>query len=124
MVTKGVFALHLFLQVILAMTAVFVMLGVLWTMFGSLRTPIRSIRGTGVQTVISVRDNAADLEQTLKGLLWLRANSIIDGPILIVDHGTNEEGKTLLKLARKQYGNIIICNAEDMSQWITPQINT
>lgn len=108
----------IFLQIILSTAAVSVIFGVVWTVLTSLRTPIRCGRGTGVHTLISVKDNAPDLEQTLKGLVWLQENGIVVGRILVVDCGMDEEGLALVRLASKKYGNIITCKAEEVNAWI------
>jgi len=106
------------MQVILAAAAAAVIFGIFWTVYGSLRTPVRCGRGTGVSTVVTARGSAEGLEQTLKGLVWLEENGIVVARILIVDCGMNEEGLALARLLTKRHANIVICQAEEVKQWI------
>ena len=111
--------LLIFLQITIALLAGAVLFGAFWALHGKLRTPIRGMRGTtAVHTVLSVRDGADGLEQTIEGLMWLMQNGTIEGQILIADCGMNEEGRELARLAVKKYGKIAICKAEDVKQWI------
>ena len=108
----------IFLQIAIAATAIALIFGVFWTVYGSLRTPVRCGRGTGVSTVVTARGSAEGLEQTLKGLIWLEENGIVVARILIVDCGMDEEGLALARLLAKKYANIVICQAEEVRQWI------
>jgi len=111
--------LFIFLQITIALLAGLVLFGAFWTLLGKLRTPVRGARGTtSVHTVLSVRDGAEGLEQTIEGLMWLEQNGTIEGQILIADCGLNPEGLELARLAVKKYGKIAICKAEDVEQWI------
>jgi len=95
-----------------------VIFGVVWAVYGRLRTPVRSVYETEMHTVLSVRGRAEGLEQTIEGLVWLQKNGTIEGQILIADCGMDEEGRELARLAVKKYGKIAICKAEDVKQWI------
>ena len=108
----------IFLQIAIATVAASLILGLLWTFHGALRTPVRCGRGTGVSTVVAARGSAEGLEQTLKGLVWLEENGIVVARILIVDCGMDEEGLTLARLLAKKYANIVICEAEEVKRWI------
>ena len=110
--------MSIFLQIVIALAGISVMFGVFWFVYGTLRTPVRFGKGAGVNTVVSVRDKAEGLEQTLDGLIWLRENGALDAQILIADCGMDEEGRALAGQAVKKYGKIAICKAEDVRQWI------
>lgn len=111
--------MFIFLQIIIALLVAATLFGAFWMLFGKLRTPVRGTRGaTAVHTILSVRDGAEGLEQTIEGLMWLTENGTIEGQILIADCGMNEEGRELARLAVKKYGKIAICKAEDVEQWI------
>ena len=111
--------MFIFLQIIITLLAAATLFGAFWTLCGKLRTPIHRTRGTTtVHTILSVREGADGLEQTIEGLMWLMKNGTIEGQILIADCGMNEEGRELARLAVKKYGTIAICKAEDVKQWI------
>ena len=109
----------IFLQSIITLLAAAGLFGGLWALWGKLRTPVRGMRGTTtVHTILSVRDGAEGLEQTIEGLMWLVKNGTIEGQILIADCGMNEEGRALARLAVRKYGTLAICKVEDIRQWI------
>jgi len=110
--------LDVFGQIIIAAAAIGVIFGILWVVYGSLCTPVRLGRGIGVCTVVTARGSAEGLEQTLKGLVWLEENGIVVARILIVDCGLNEDGLALARLLAKKYANVVICQAEEVGQWI------
>ena len=110
--------MSILLQIMIGLAAASVIFGVIWFVYGSLRTPVRCGRGTGINTVVSVKDSAEGLEQALDGLIWLRENGILHSQILIADCGMDEEGRALAGQALKKYGKIAICKAEDVRQWI------
>ena len=111
--------MSIFLQLTLGAAAIFIIFGVVWLVFTNLHTPIRCGRGTNVHTIISVRDNAPDLEQTLKGLIWLQENDMVLGQILIVDCGMDEEGKALARIAAQKYNRLKLLTTEEVCAWIT-----
>ena len=110
--------MEFFVQLLIAGAAIAFIFGVLWAVYGSLYTPVRFGRGTGVCTVVTARDSAEGLEQTLKGLVWLEENGIVVARILIVDCGLDEDGLALARLLAKRYANVVICQAEEVRQWI------
>ena len=110
--------MNIFLQIAIATAAAALILGIFWTVYGSLRTPVRCGRGTGVSTVVTARGSAEGLEQTLGGLVWLEENGIVVARILIVDCGMDEEGLALARLLTKKHANIVICQAEEVKRWI------
>ena len=110
--------MSVFLQIVCALAGVSVIFGVVWFVYGTLRTPVRCGKGAEIYTVVSVRNSAEGLEQTLDGLIWLRENGVLESRILIADCGMDEEGMALAGQAVKKYGRIAICKAEDVRQWI------
>ena len=108
----------LFTQIAIAATAAAILFGVFWRLYGSLRTPVRGIRGTGVCTVVTAKGSADGLEQTLKNLAWLEENGIVVARIVIVDCGLDTEGLALARLLIKQHANIVLSQPEEVQQWI------
>lgn len=114
-----------FLQIPIAIAAIAIIFWVAWSLFGSLKTPVRSGKSTGVTTVITAQDSGEGLEQTLKSLIWLQENGTVPGQIILADAGLNEEGRILTRLIVKQYTGVVVCNAEEVAQWLmTTPTNT
>ena len=110
--------MSIFLQITIALTGASVILGIIWFIYKALKTPVRCGQSTGIYAVVSAKDGAEGLEQTLDGLTWLREDGVLKAQILIVDCGLDEAGSALAEQAVKKYGKIAICKAEDVRQWI------
>ena len=84
---------------VFAVLAVFGLACLLWLAYGWLLLP----GGCPVRAVVSASGSGEGLEQTIKGLLWLRRNRLWSGTVTIRDDGLNEEGLMLaLALARRE----------------------
>lgn len=56
-----------------------------------------------IQTVVTANGGGEGLEQTIKGLMWLKRTGLWNGTILICDGGLNQEGLALAQtLARRE----------------------
>lgn len=83
---------------IFAILAVFGIACLLWLAYGWLLLP----GSCPVQAVVTAAGGGEGLEQTVKGLLWLRRTGLWEGTISIRDGGLTEEGLLLaLALARQ-----------------------
>ena len=79
--------------------AVFGLACLLWLAYGWLLLP----GSCPVRAVVTASGGGEGLEQTVKGLLWLRKNRLWTGTVTIQDGGLNEEGLLLaLILARRE----------------------
>lgn len=82
-----------------AILAVFGLACLLWLAYGWLLLP----GSCPVRAVVTASGSGEGLEQTVKGLLWLRKNRLWSGTVTIQDGGLNEEGLLLaLALARRE----------------------
>lgn len=80
-------------------------------------TPVRCEGDTRLSVVISAEGSAQELEQVLKGLIWLQKNGTLQGQILIADCGMNDEGRTLARQMLKKHLNIAICSAGEIDSF-------
>ena len=82
-----------------AVLAVFGLACLLWLAYGWLLLP----GSCPVQAVVTAAGGGEGLEQTVKGLLWLRKNRLWSGSIFIRDGGLTDDGLLLaLALARQE----------------------
>ena len=71
----------------------------LWWLVGRL---LRPIAGPCARVVISGRGDGAELEQTVRGFIWLRSLGMLNCPIVIGDAGLTTEGRDIaLRLASR-----------------------
>lgn len=67
--------------------------------------PVRPGRGERLEAVLRLSGDAPGLEQTLRGLLWLRESGRVRMGILLVDEGlTPEARETAELLCRREAG--------------------
>lgn len=84
---------------ILVLPAVFGVACLIWLAFGRLLLPGRC----PMCVVVTATDGGDGLEQTVRGLLWLKRSGLWSGSIAIRDGGLNREGLSLtLLLARRE----------------------
>ena len=85
-------------QFLAILLAAFGLVSLSWLALGALLLPGRC----AARFVVSARDGGEGLEQTVKGLLWLRRTGLWRGEIVIEDCGLDGDGAAL---ARALAGN-------------------
>ncbi len=73
-------------------------------------TPVPLSEGEEITAVIRVSGGADGLEQTVKGLLFLRRNGIVYMDIVIEDHGMDEKTRKTARLLARENGEISLRN--------------
>ena len=80
------------LEVILSLLAVVGLLSLSWLLLGHILTPA----GNGeTVSLVPGQGDGEDLEQAVRGLLWLRGGGLLTGSVVIVDCGLSPEGRAL-----------------------------
>ena len=79
------------IQFIAILLAAFGLVSLGWLALGTLLLPGRC----AARLIISIRDGGEGLEQTVKGLLWLRRTGLWRGEIIIEDCGLDRDGIAL-----------------------------
>ena len=104
---------------------VLLILGFAWllSMLGcALLTPVRSGRDTRITLVVQARGDAPELENLLRGALWLRESGTAAADILLVDCGLTEEAAALAERLARQCEDLKLCNTEEICQWMQTPI--
>ena len=83
------------------------LVGLGWLALGALLLPGRC----AVRLVVPARGGGEGLEQTVKGLLWLRRSGLWRGGIVIEDCGLDEDGAALARTLAKTRG---VCFSGDV----------
>ena len=94
----------------------------LWMLSGALLTPVRSGRDTRITLVVQARGDAPELENLLRGALWLRESGTAAADILLVDCGLTEEAAALAERLARQCEDLKLCNTEEICQWMQTPI--
>lgn len=84
----------------------------------ALLTPVRSSREAQLTLVIRARGDAPELEQLLRGILWLRESGTLMADVLLVDCGLTDTARALCERAARQCEDLKLCNTEEICQWM------
>lgn len=103
------------LEVILSLLAVTGLLSLSWLLLGRILTPA----GNGeTVSLVPGRGEGENLEQAVRGLLWLRGGGLLSGDILIVDCGLTPAGRaTAVALCLREPG-VEICPLSQLPVYI------
>ena len=82
----------------------------LWMLGCALLTPVR------FTLVVQARGDAPELENLLRGALWLRESGTAAADILLVDCGLTEEAAALAERLARQCEDLKLCNTEEICQ--------
>ncbi len=86
----------------------------IWLLRGLLLMPVKKGVHTKLTVVLSVDGAEPCLEQTVRGLCWLRSNGALPGNVVISDAGMDEETLNVAKrLVLSQSG--VCCRREDVT---------
>ena len=89
--------------------AAFGLAGLGWLALGTLLLPGRC----AARFVVSAQGGGEGLEQTVKGLLWLRRTGLWRGRIVIEDCGLDEDGAALARALAEENGVCFSGDAPD-----------
>ena len=88
----------------------------------ALLPPVRSATDTPIPLVVQARGDAPELENLLRGALWLRESGTAAADILLVDCGLTEEAAALAERLARQCEDLKLCNTEEICQWMQTPI--
>lgn len=103
------------LEVILSLLAVAGMLSLSWLLFGRLLTPA----GNGeTVSLVPGQGDGEDLEQAVRGLLWLRGGGMLQGDLVIVDCGLSSTGRAIAAALCMREPGVEVCALSQLSVYI------
>ncbi len=76
---------------------------IIWALKGVLLTPVRTGDNTEIVIGLNLHGHEPALEQTLRGLLWLRENGTLKANIRIMAHGSDEETRHIARHYEAEY---------------------
>lgn len=83
---------------------------------------VRSGRDTRITLVVQARGDAPELENLLRGALWLRESGTLMADVLLVDCGLTEEAAALAERLARRREDLKLCNTEEICQWMQTPI--
>lgn len=101
--------MELISQILLAILICGAVIAVMWSMRGIMLTPVGKRKGVETFTVVKIDGEADGLEQTIKGLMWLRDAGKTDTKIIIaVDNITRQAMKRAEILSENCGGEVCL----------------
>ena len=106
--------MELWTDALLAAACVLVLAGGSWWLYGRLLRPLPARR---LRIILPGRGDGADLEQTVRALIWLRA--VLRCPILIADVDLTPDGWELALRLAARWPDVVLWPAAYISDCIT-----
>ncbi len=103
-------------EVLLALFSVLGLLSLSWLLLGHILTPAD---GGKVCAVIPAKGGGEDLEQSVRGVLWLKGGGLLPGRVVIVDCGLDADGRALAEALLRQEPLLEVCALENLEEYIT-----
>ena len=103
------------LEVVLILLAAAGLLGLGWVLFGRLVCPVGS---GGVYAVIPASGDGANLEQDVRGLLWLRGGELARFTIVIADGGPTAAARAAASALRARERGLEVRPRAPVSDYI------
>lgn len=76
---------------------------IIWALKGVLLTPVKTGGGTDIEIDLRISGAEPSLEQTLRGLLWLRENGTLKANIRIIAHEPDELTRHIARHYEAEY---------------------
>lgn len=103
-------------EVLLSLLSVLGLLTLSWLLYGHILSPAGGGRSCAL---IPASGGGEDLEQSVRGLLWLKGGGLLPGRVAIVDCGLNEDGRALAAALLRREPSLEVWTAEDLNETIT-----
>lgn len=89
-----------------------------WWLFGWL---LRPIPAREVRVLVPGRGDGNDLEQTVRGLIWLRGLGLLNCPIVIADVDLTPQGWELALRLTARWPAVVLWPADHLTGYITQE---
>ena len=105
------------LTIALAFLAAAIVVLLFWMLRGAILLPIKPGGRQSITVVLRSSAEAAELENTVRGLNWLIRNGTLPADVIIEDAGLDENAKASAKLLEKQYACITYHSDTEDHSW-------
>ena len=99
------------LEAVTAVLCVLGLTGFLWWLLGRL---LRPRPGQSAWIMLPGRGDGAELEQSVRGFIWLRSLGVIKCPILFADLGLNPEGRAVALRLCARWPGVVLWPGSDL----------
>ena len=108
--------LHTVIEMLLSLLAVLGLMSLGWLLFGRIIAP-KSYYAPAF-AVVPARGDGAALEQTVKGLLWLRAGELERYTLVIADAGLDTDGAAVAQRLAQREPGVLYCPLGELDEFL------
>ena len=98
-----------------AVVCVLGLTGALWWLLGRM---LRPVPRRSAFVLLRGRGDGTDLEQTVRGFMWLRGLGLLHAPILIADLGLDPRGREIALRLCARWPGVVLWPAEDLDNYL------
>ena len=102
-----------FVKIIAVLMLAAVAMLVFWLLYGIIICPVKPGRGERLEAVLRVKGSAPCIENTLRGLMWLRGSGRVDMAIVVVDEGMDADTRQTAELLCGKENNVVLIEKEE-----------
>ena len=103
------------LEMLSAVLCILGLTGLVWWLAGRLLRPLPCGRAF---VVLQGRGEGAELEQSVRGFLWLRSLGLLKSPVLIADLGLSPGGREIALRLCARWPGVVLWPAEFLGEYL------
>ncbi len=107
--------MELFWKLPLGLALAAALLWLFWLLRGVMLTPVKLSKQESLRLVLAVRGSDPDLERTADALLWLMADGVLPGELVIRDLGMDDETRRRAVLLARDNRRVTLWTRESCS---------
>ncbi len=100
------------IELIFALAISGILMYCIWYICGTFHLPVSITEGMKIDVQIRVSGQKAELEKTVRDLLWLRENGALDADITIIDLGMDEETKFIAEILTRNNSRVYLAKGD------------
>lgn len=108
--------LHAIIEILLSLLAVFGLFSLGWLAFGKALAPGSFC--SSAYAVVPAKGDGAALEQTVKGLLWLRGGELQRYTVVIADAGLDRMGREVATVLANEEPKVVFCPMGELENYL------
>ena len=108
--------MSLFCEIVVAVLVCTAVISAIWLAKGLLVTPVRGSSQVVLTAVVASSGEAAHLEQTVSGLIWLKSCGKINLGVMIADAGMSPAGRRTAEKLTERYDGVSLCDLGDIPE--------
>jgi len=114
--------LHPILEILMVLLCAAGLVALGWYLFGRLVSPAGGGAAGPVYAVVPACGEGENLEQSLRGLQWLREGDWARFTIVIADGGLDEQGRTAAAILLERTPEAVLCPVEQLGELVAARM--